>query len=67
MAAFGNYYPHGVTYIQPHAWTSSSSSVTTWNVPDLPTPPKPKRPRTNVDWLRERVEEVCALAWPETG
>jgi hypothetical protein len=68
MASFGgNQYP-GV--YQPYWWTSAATTTNVWidnastyvGEPKRGRKAKPPKPKTNLDWLRERVNEVCALA-----
>jgi hypothetical protein len=63
MAAFGDSYP-GAN--QPAWWYTHTGTTATTNpvfvYPSVAVAePKPKR-RTNLDWLRERIDEICALA-----
>lgn len=69
MAAFGDPYP-GV--YQPTWWTTTATTTNAWVYPVInnragggqvaPPAPQKAKPRTNLDWLRGRVEEICDLA-----
>jgi hypothetical protein len=69
MAAFGNSYP-GV--YQPAWWYATTGTSTTTNIVSTwqdfaeqqpkAAPVAPVKPRTAVEWLRGRVQEMCDLA-----
>jgi hypothetical protein len=57
---------------QPGWWFSTTAATTTWypqtNAASISpsqavTPDEPKPPASNMEWLRQQVDEICGLAF----
>ncbi len=67
MATYGDYYPYGYANTIATAATTYSMYLTnpqiTYGAGAVQSPSPTLKPKTAVDWLRARVEEVCEEAY----